>query len=132
MKKKNYFGHFWSIYSLITVYPIVLILHKQAIVTPKLVIQSTSKSYPLLSFIIKVDLDTFGPSLYCQFLRIIQESKSNTILSHFSQSTLFTTTSLRIQHLSISDLQIHSFQLLSLPLEYSEPTADLAKAIFCF
>ena len=132
MKKKNYFGHFWSIYSLITVYPIVLILHKQAIVTPKLVIQSTSKSYPLLSFVIKVDLDTFGPSLYCQFLRIIQESKSNTILSHFSQSTLFTTTSLRIQHLSISDLQIHSFQLLSLPLEYSEPTADLAKAIFCF
>ncbi len=132
MKKKNYFGHFWSIFSLITVFPIVLILHKQAIVTPKLVIQSTSKSYPLLSFIIKVDLDTFGPSLYCQFLRIIQESKSNTILSHFSQSTLFTTTSLRIQHLSISDLQIHSFQLLSLPLEYSEPTADLAKAIFCF
>lgn len=132
MKKKNYFGHFWSIFSLITVFPIVLILHKQAIVTPKLVIQSTSKSYPLLSFVIKVDLDTFGPSLYCQFLRIIQESKSNTILSHFSQSTLFTTTSLRIQHLSISDLQIHSFQLLSLPLEYSEPTADLAKAIFCF
>ena len=132
MKKKNYFGHFQSIFSLITVFPIVLILHKQAIVTPKLVIQSTSKSYPLLSFVIKVDLDTFGPSLYCQFLRIIQESKSNTILSHFSQSTLFTTTSLRIQHLSISDLQIHSFQLLSLPLEYSEPTADLAKAIFCF
>ena len=132
MKKKNYFGHFWSIFSIITVFPIVLILHKQAIVTPKLVIQSTSKSYPLLSFVIKVDLDTFGPSLYCQFLRIIQESKSNTILSHFSQSTLFTTTSLRIQHLSISDLQIHSFQLLSLPLEYSEPTADLAKAIFCF
>ena len=132
MKKKNYFGHFWSIFSLITVFPIVLILHKQAIVTRKLVIQSTSKSYPLLSFVIKVDLDTFGPSLYCQFLRIIQESKSNTILSHFSQSTLFTTTSLRIQHLSISDLQIHSFQLFSLPLEYSEPTADLAKAIFCF
>ena len=132
MKKKNYFGHFQSIFSLITVFPIVLILHKQAIVTRKLVIQSTSKSYPLLSFVIKVDLDTFGPSLYCQFLRIIQESKSNTILSHFSQSTLFTTTSLRIQHLSISDLQIHSFQLLSLPLEYSEPTADLAKAIFCF
>ena len=93
---------------------------------PKLVILYTSMFHLLLKIIIKVDLEPFRLFLCSWIFRISQQSKSNTIYHVFSQHHFVTTTTIKIQYSSFSGFQIHSFQLLSLPLDYPEPTVDSA------